>query len=161
MNILLLILIIAIGLLFIFIEIFLIPGTSVLTVLGLAVVGTGVFLGYTEYGSTTGHILFVTSIIGTGIMLYIGYRRIQSKKWALYTTIDGRVNNEDLTAFKVGDKGVSVTALRPEGFAVFGEGERQTVFSQGEFIDKDTEVEIIKIEQNKLFVKPVNANYGK
>lgn len=156
MNLFLLILIILVGLVFIFIEIFLIPGTSILTILGIGVVAIGVFLGYTEFGNTAGNLLFIGSIIGTGIILYIGYKRIRSKKWALFATIDGKVNDEDISEFKIGDIGTSFTALRPEGFVIFSNENRQTVYSLGEFIDKNSEVEIVKIDQNKIFVKPVN-----
>ena len=156
MDLIVLLLIIVVGLVFIFIEIFLIPGTSILTLMGIAVVAIGVFLGYSEFGNTTGNLLFIGSIIGTGITLYIGYRRIRSKKWALYSYIDGKVNNEDITVFKIGDRGKCVTNLRPEGFVIFSNDNRQTVYSLGEFIDKGTEVEIVKIDKNKIFVKPVN-----
>lgn len=100
--------------------------------------------------------MLIGSIIGTGIILYIGYKRIRSKKWALFATIDGKVNDEDISEFKIGDIGTSFTALRPEGFVIFSNENRQTVYSLGEFIDKNSEVEIVKIDQNKIFVKPVN-----
>lgn len=155
MDILLIILIILVGLVFIFIEIFLIPGTSILTLLGIAVVVIGVFLAYTEYGKTIGNMMFVGSIIGTGVTLYIGYRRIRSKKWALFTSIDGKVNNDDLAKYHIGETGVNITALRPEGIATFNDDNRQTVYSLGEYIEKGSEIEIVKIDQNKIFVKPV------
>lgn len=156
MNLFLLILIILVGLVFIFIEIFLIPGTSILTILGVGVVAIGVFLGYSEFGNTAGNLLFIGSIIGTGILLYIGYKRIRSKKWALFETIDGKVNVEDISGFKIGEIGISITALRPEGLVIFNNEIRQTVYSLGEYIDKNSEVKIVKIDQNKIFVKPVN-----
>ena len=63
---------------------------------------------------------------------------------------------EDFTNFKLGDKGVTLTNLRPEGKAIFGDDERITVYSIGEFIDKDAHVTIVKIEHNKIFVTTVN-----
>ncbi|MFN3939943.1 MAG: hypothetical protein ACK4IY_05110 [Chitinophagales bacterium] len=155
MDILLIILILVVGLVFMFIEIFLIPGTSVLTILGFSVLVIGVYLGYAEHGKTAGNWLFIGSIVGLGLTIYIGYRRIRSKKWALYTSIDSKVNTDDLSRFKTGETALSITALRPEGIALFAGDVRQTVYSIGEFVDKNTEIVIVKIDQNKIFVKPV------
>lgn len=139
-----------------FIEIFLIPGTSILTILGFSVLVIGVYLGYAEHGSAVGNWLFVGSIVGLGGTIYIGYQRIRSKKWALFTSIDGKVNIDDLTRFKIGETALCITALRPEGIAIFAGDVRQTVYSIGEFVDKNTEIVVVKIDQNKIFVKPVN-----
>ncbi|MFN0276200.1 MAG: NfeD family protein [Chitinophagales bacterium] len=155
MDLFLIIAIIFLGLLFMFVEIFLIPGTSILTLLGFVIIGVGVYLGYKDYGNTVGTWLLSGSIIGMGITLYIGYKRIQSKKWALYSNIDGKVNVEDFSKYKVGDIGKTFSALRPEGKAVFLNDERITVYSTGNFIDKDTEVEIIKIDKYKIYVKKI------
>lgn len=158
MNLMLIILIIVVGLIFMFIEIFLIPGTSILTLLGFVVIGIGIYLGYSDYGQTIGNWLFISSVVGAGVTLYIGYKRIQSKKWALYTNVDGRVNVADLSSFRIGDAGKTISALRPEGQVIFSNNERTTVYSVGEFIDKGTDIEITKIHHNKIFVKPLNKS---
>lgn len=155
MDLMFVIAIILVGLLFMFVEIFLIPGTSILTLLGFVIIGIGVYLGYKDFGTATGTWLLSGSIIGMGITLYIGYRRIQSKKWALYSNIDSKVNVEDFSKYKVGDVGKTFSALRPEGKAVFLNDERVTVYSTGNFIDKDATVQIIKIDQHKIFVKKI------
>lgn len=155
MDLMFVIAIILVGLLFMFVEIFLIPGTSILTLLGFVIIGIGVYLGYTDFGTTTGTWLLSGSIVGMGITLYIGYRRIQSKKWALYSNIDSKVNVEDFSKYKVGDIGKTFSALRPEGKAVFLNDERITVYSTGNFIDKDSTVQIIKIDEHKIYVKKI------
>lgn len=155
MDLIFVIAIILLGLLFMFVEIFLIPGTSVLTLLGFVIIGAGVYIGYKDLGAATGTWLLSGSIIGMGLTLYIGYKRIQSKKWALYSNIDGKVNVEDFSKFKVGDIGKTFSALRPEGKAIFTNDDRITVYSTGIFIDKDVQVTIIKIDNNKIYVKPV------
>ncbi|MBC8046308.1 MAG: hypothetical protein H7Y00_05895 [Fimbriimonadaceae bacterium] len=154
MDLIFVIAIILVGLIFMFIEIFLIPGTSILTLLGFFIIGVGVYLGFKEYGNTTGSWLLSGSIIGMGITLYIGYKRIQSKKWALHSNSDSKVNVEDFSRFKIGDTGKTFSALRPEGKAVFTNDERITVYSIGNFIDKDAIIQIVKIENSRIYVKP-------
>jgi len=156
MSLFLVILIIAIGLLFLFVEVFLIPGTSVLAILGFVVIGVGVYLGYQEFGSLVGNWLVVGSIIGAGTTLYIGINRIRSKKWGLHTTVEGKVNVFDYSEYAAGDKGEAATDIRPEGKANFGDNKRTTVYSNGEFIDAGTAIEIIRIRENKIYVKPIN-----
>ena len=136
-----------------FIEIFLIPGTALLSLLGFVIIGIGVYFAYSGYGSSVGNWFLAGSIIGIGLTLYIGYKRMQSKKWALFNYADGKVNNEDVSEYSVGEKGKTISALRPEGKAVFSNDERITVYSMGEFIDVNQEVIIIKIDHNKIFVK--------
>jgi len=53
---------------------------------------------------------------------------------------------------QVGQKGTSLTALRPNGKARFGE-QRIEVFSQGPYISKKTAIVIIKISSRKIIVK--------
>lgn len=154
MSLVLILVIIAVGIIFIFVEFFFVPGFSIFSILGGVVAAIGIYMGYHSYGQTTGNWMLISSVLAAGIIMYWGYRRALSKKWALQTNIDGKVNNESLEAYKIGDIGKTITNLRPEGKAVFASDERITVYSVGEFIEKDTSVQIIKIDHNKIFVKP-------
>jgi membrane-bound serine protease (ClpP class) len=51
----------------------------------------------------------------------------------------------------VGKSGVAITSLRPAGTALI-EGQRVDVVTQGTFIDKDSEVTIIRIDGNRVVV---------
>lgn len=155
MDLIFIILIILAGLVFMFIEMFLIPGTAILTLFGFVIIGIGVYIGYDNYGSEAGTWLLIGSILGAGVTLYIGYNRIKSKRWALQTNNTGKVNNEDVSSYKPGDNGKTFSVLRPEGKAVFQNDERVTVYSIGNFIDKDRNIEIVKVERNKIFVKEI------
>lgn len=54
----------------------------------------------------------------------------------------------------LGKRGRVTTALRPAGIAQF-DGHRVDVVSEGEFIDKDTEVEVIQVDGNRVVVRRV------
>ncbi len=64
-------------------------------------------------------------------------------------------NLGDLEYF-VGSEGVSLTVLRPSGTADF-KGVKLDVVSEGDFLPKDTPVEIVKIEGHRIVVKQINC----
>ena len=68
--------------------------------------------------------------------------------------IDSKVNViENTGEIEKGMTGMTCTALRPEGKALFN-NKRVVVYSPGEFVDQDTEVIVTKITSDKIFVKP-------
>lgn len=54
----------------------------------------------------------------------------------------------------IGKRGTTLSMLRPAGKAAI-EGARIDVVSDGEFIPKDREVEVVKVEGNRVIVKEV------
>jgi membrane-bound ClpP family serine protease len=81
------------------------------------------------------------------------------KKFMLKTTIDSKVDNvggaEGMIKVKPGDKGVTVTRLVPGG-KVLVNGEYYEAKSVDILIDPKQEIEVIRIDDNKLIVKPIN-----
>jgi membrane-bound ClpP family serine protease len=57
---------------------------------------------------------------------------------------------------KIGDKGKTITRLNPMGRVMVG-NEHYEAKSIDKLIDQNTEVEIVKIESNKIIVKPLNT----
>ena len=53
----------------------------------------------------------------------------------------------------VGQRGSTLSALRPSGTARFGD-QRVSVVTDGEFIAKDTQVEIVSAEGFRVVVRP-------
>jgi membrane-bound ClpP family serine protease len=148
--------IIVLGLLIIMAEIFLIPGTSIVGILGLIVILIGIGFGYSELGRTKGHYVLAGSFISTGILLYYGFKAYTSQKFSLKETIDGRVNILEAGKLNIGDEGITVTLLRPAG-KVNIKNEMWEAFSIDDIIQADVAIKIVKIEQNKIFVKPINV----
>jgi membrane-bound ClpP family serine protease len=63
--------------------------------------------------------------------------------------------NEGLTAkLQVAQRGVAISSLRPIGKAEF-EGKTYEVKTFGDYIDSGTKIEIIKIEQNNIYVQTI------
>jgi len=154
MSLALIILIVLLGLAILFVEFFLVPGGGLLGLLGALIIAGGVYLAYHFFGRATGHVFMFASLAGTLAILIFGFRRIARLGWADKEQIDSRVNEADFGDLIKGDRGRAYGDLKPGGIAMFG-NKRVEVISQGEFIERGAEVEIVKIEGNKMYVKPI------
>ena len=72
--------------------------------------------------------------------------------------IDSKVQDTGESTLSIGDSGKAVTRLAPMGTARFG-GKSYEVKSLEGMIDAGTEVEIVMFEDNKIYVKPVSADF--
>lgn len=155
MDIYLVLAVIVLGILLVVLEILVVPGTTVIGIIGGVLMGTGVILAYsTQEDATIGHYVLAGTSVVTVILLYWSYTVLKSKKYSLYDVIDGKVNVLEAGLVNVGDEGVTLSNLRPEGKASIND-KNFAVFSQGEMIENNTRIEVIKINGNKIIVKPL------
>lgn len=152
MNLTTVILIIAAGLILLLLEL-IVPGGIVGTIGGITAI-IGIVLMYNHYGNLYGTIALVVSLLVCGIGLYFFFRGKTWKRVALNDSIDIQLNKEELDSLKVGMQGETVTKCLPSGKARFGD-KIVEVHSLSEIIYPNTQVEIIKIEGNKIIVKPI------
>nr|WP_147532723.1 nodulation protein NfeD [Bacillus marasmi] len=98
--------------------------------------------------------------IGVSILASILMIRVFGKKMSLFkkiiltdstSTESGYVSNRNRTEL-LGLKGMTLTALRPAGTVLLNE-ERVDVVSEGEFIPKDTQVIVVKVEGPRIVVR--------
>jgi membrane-bound ClpP family serine protease len=143
--------IILVGLFLIFLEIFFIPGTTLFGIVGGVALLIGVIMVYSYYGAQWGHIAVGASLVLVLIAVVGGFKLIQSNKLGLKAEITGRVNELE-GLYKLGDKGIAATEFRPNGKGIFS-GNKIEVYSTGEYIERNTPIEIIKITNDKIFVK--------
>lgn len=146
---------IVIGLLFLVLEILVIPGVGVAGIIGFILLGIGVWQTYIVYGATTGHLVLGGTIILTFVFLALSLRSKTWKRVMLNSSIDSKVNVIDETKLKPGDKGIADSRLAPAGTALIN-GDYYEVRTTGEFIDPDTALEVTKLESNKVFVKRID-----
>ena len=75
----------------------------------------------------------------------------------LKTAIDGKVDTvgAEEGRVKAGDRGVTVTRLAPGG-KVLVNGEYFEAKAIDILVDPRQEIEVVRIEDNKLIVKPIN-----
>lgn len=149
----LLITLLVVGLILILLDLFFIPG-GIVAFIGLGLIIYADYLSFELFGSTTGYIFTIVSVIASGILIAQFFRPSFWNRYGPETEIDSKVNTEDLSKVQIGDKGKSVGSIRPSGTARFG-NELVEVHARHSFIESETEVEIVAIEENRIFVKPI------
>ena len=145
---------ILVGILLLLLEVLVIPGSGITGVIGFVSLISGIWLGYSELGPKTGTIILISTLIVNGLAVWLSMRYKTWKRVALSSKIDSKVNSLDNLELKTGDKGVTISRCAPMGTAEI-KGNFVEVNAGTEFIDQDKPVKIVKIEGNKIFVKPI------
>ncbi|MDX5423616.1 MAG: hypothetical protein LPK07_07305 [Hymenobacteraceae bacterium] len=149
------ILLIGIGLLLIIVELIFVPGTTIVGVLGFILTAIGVWIGYAALGTNIGHVILATTVLIGGVAFFYSFRSDSWTRFALKERHRSRVNEEQQHVLQVGEVGKTVSALRPQGTAVFSERHHE-VQTKGEFVSPNTAVRIVKLNQNKIIVEEVS-----
>jgi membrane-bound ClpP family serine protease len=155
MSILAIILIIVLGILLFVVEFLLIPGVTIAGIGGAVLMGVAVYMSYKTHGNTVGNYTLIATLILTIGGFAYALRAKTWKRLALNKDIDGRVEvgleNETV---KVGDRGESITRMAPVGKVLINglvvEGK-----SQRGFLDQHTPVEVIKVLNTQVIIKPI------
>lgn len=142
------------GLLLLIIEFFIIPGTTFVGIIGAALMAWGIFVAFREFGFMIGTYALLGSLVVSGLLFWLALKTFR-EKLALNDTIEGRVNELDIP-FGVGAIGKAYNDLRPLGTIII-DNEKYEAQSLNDYIERGTEVEVIKIEQNKIIVQKLNA----
>lgn len=149
----LLITLILVGFVLILAEILIIPGVGVAGILGLLSLGGSCYYAFYEFGSLTGGIVTgVTAFILLLLTIYV-LRAKTWKRFALETNIDSKAVSAE-RVIEVGDRGKTVTRLAPMGAVRVGDNVVEVKALEG-MIDTDVEVEVVLIEDNKIYVSPL------
>lgn len=154
MSLFVIILLIVFSIVLLLIEFLVIPGITIAGVGGLALIVTSIYTTYTSYGSATGNVVLIVTFL---LVLATTIFALRSKTWRkvmLNTAVDGKAAESFDDKLKPGDHGKAVTRLAPMGNAMFGDIITE-VKTMGEFVDAGTEVEIIKVHNKEIVVKPL------
>ncbi len=148
------ILLIFFGLGFIVAEIIFVPGTTLLGILGLVFVISGIVISYLSFGTGVGTVvLSISIIVGLSVLIY-SFKSGIWEKFALKNSINSKFNEGRLDELQVGEEGVTISSLRPMGKADF----RDKIFevtTLGNFMKSGTKIRIITIRDNKIVVEPI------
>lgn len=146
-----------IGIVLVLLE-FILPG-GIIGLIGLGAILTSFFLAGSSVmviGVSLLVALVATVIVSIILVKVFGKKLHAFKKIILFdstNTESGYVSNknrEDL----IGKRGIALTTLRPSGTAIIDE-ERLDVVSQGNYIEKNTKIEVIKTEGSRIVVREV------
>lgn len=152
MDYLIIIGLIALGIIFFLIEVFLLPGISVAGLAALCSLVYACYYAFTELGATEGYITLV-AVIFLSIGALIWFMRSRTlDKISLKKEIKSSVDNKVERSLKVGDEGTTVTRLALIGMADFGNRTAEVKSIDG-FVDEQTPIVVVRIEDGTILVK--------
>lgn len=150
------ILLLLLGLLLLMVEILVLPGTTVLGVIGGILMLVGLWFAFAGYGTTTGlYVLCISSVVTLGAVI-MAFRAGTWNRFTLHKKLNGQVNTFDESLLEVGTTGIAVSRLAPMGKAEFG-GEYYEVTTTGEYVDASTKITIVAVSKNQITVKPIKS----
>ncbi|MDD3079191.1 MAG: NfeD family protein [Paludibacter sp.] len=155
MGITIVVILLLLGIIFFLIELFLIPGISLAGIAGMLFVGGAVFYAYSYIGSTAGHLTLVGAFILLGMAIWVFLRSKALDKMSLKTEIDGKNDPLKDVEIHVGDKGKAVSRLAPMGKVKIN-GHVVEAKTNDEFIDQDSEVEVLEVYKTNVLVAKIN-----
>jgi membrane-bound ClpP family serine protease len=155
MSILAIILLIVLGILLFIVEFLLIPGVTIAGIGGAILMGVAVYMSYKTHGNTVGNYTLITTLILTIGGFAYALRARTWRKLMLKKDIEGKVEvGLENDTIKVGDRGESITRMAPVGKVLINglvvEGK-----SQRGFLDQHTPVEVIKVLNTQVIIKPI------
>lgn len=152
MTILILSSLLLIGLILLLAEVIFIPGTTVVGIFGLLVSLTGVVYAFLNYDRATASWITAVAVSLNFAAIVYGFRSGVWNKFSLKSSMQGGAFDGRTIGLEEGMTGKAVSDIKPFGKAQFGESVYEVKSEQG-FIPVDTEISIIKIENNKILVK--------
>ena len=158
-------LLVGLGLILVGMEIFFIPGFGVTGILGIMAIMGGLGLSLIGTGASWDSMLsalgqvalsILVAIVVTLFLLRYFQRLPFGKKLVLKTELpaeEGYGSTPEEDHRWLGKKGMALTDLHPSGIAHFQE-ERVDVVSEGDFINAGQPIEVVRIDGNRIVVRP-------
>jgi membrane-bound ClpP family serine protease len=145
----------AFGLILVVAEIIFVPGTTLVGVIGFCFLIVGVGLSFKYFGSEAGWIIFGSTAVACGGLLYFSFTTNAWSRFSLKGKMDSKVNEGELDNLRVGMEGQTVSALRPIGKAELN-NQTVEVKTNGDYLDSGSRIRIIKIISNQIIVESIN-----
>ena len=147
---------IIIGIVLILAELLLIPGVGVAGILGIISLVGANFIAFYSYSSTMGTIVLLVTLFICSLGVWYALRAKTWKRLSLHQEIEAKATPlpKDL-GIHVGMKGKTLGRLIPSGKARFGSIDVEVYALHG-VIDPGTEIEVVQIEDLRIFVVSEN-----
>lgn len=155
MSIIAIIFLILLGIVLCLIEFLLVPGVTIAGIGGALLMGGGVYMAYKVYGNTVGNYTLLGTLLFIFITIYFSLKSRTWKKFMLNSKIEGKARTISEDVIKKGDVGKTITRLAPIGKALVN-GITIEAKSTGQFIDENTDIEVVKVLKSNIIVKPKN-----
>ncbi|MDD4921463.1 MAG: NfeD family protein [Bacteroidales bacterium] len=143
---------IILGILFMIIEVYLIPGISIAGVGGVACMAGGIILAYKHYGTNIGTLTLAVSVVVLALILYWFFRSKTLDKMALTSEINSKTEPFQGLNVAIGDTGVTISRLAPIGKVLIN-GKTIEGRSDNEMIDENTPIIITEVGTYNVLVR--------
>ncbi len=141
------------GLVFLGVELFILPGFGVAGIVGVLLIGGGSVAAWMLLGSTLGSIVIGATVVIGVVLSVVGFRsRAVRRRFVLETSLErgGGTASEDLSGL-IGAFGETRSDLRPAGIALV-DNRRVDVVSEGGFIEKGTQIKVTAVDGPRVVV---------
>ena len=157
-------LLVALGLILVGLEIFVVPGFGITGILGIVALLGGLGLSLVGAGATWDSMLIALGQVALSILIAVilglillrYFPRLPfGKRLVLETKLpaeEGYASSPEEDRRWLGKRGTAATDLRPAGIAHFN-GERVDVVSEGDFIDAGQPIEVARVDGNRIVVR--------
>lgn len=151
MDILLIVALNVAAIIFFLMELFVLPGTTIAALAGLASMIYSIFYAFTHIGTTAGYITWGASGIIALIAIYYFTKWKKIDKYSLKDNIDSTVDRTAERSVSVGDEGVSTTRLALYGRAIIN-GHNIEVKSVSGLIDEKKPIKVVGVSNAEISV---------
>ncbi|MEJ2004375.1 MAG: NfeD family protein [Cyclobacteriaceae bacterium] len=155
MDLFIVLALIVVGLGLLLVEVIFVPGTTFVGIAGAVSAIIGIYLSFDYFGANVGWWMLLVTALLFGAAIYFGFRGQTWDRFSLKSSIKSKFNEGLTTGLQVAQRGKALSSLRPSGNAEF-DSRTFEVRTHGDYIDSGTEVEIIKIDGNIIYVKPIS-----
>ncbi len=145
-------LLILFGVLFLVTELVLLPGVSVGALLSLVCYGAAIYLGFAQFGTTTGVVVIVAILLLSLVATIFSLRAKTWQRFSLKQEIRSSSMPTPSDELVVGDRGVALSRLAPMGKVVINDRQYEAK-TTGSYIDAQTPIEVIGFENFNVIVK--------
>ncbi len=152
MDIFLVVLFMFLGIAFLLLELFIIPGVSIGGIAGIAFVVASIWYAFATLNATAGFVTLACGVLAMGVAIWIFVRSRTLDRMSLNTEVSGTVDAPKDTQVSVGQRGVTVSRLAPIGTARFDDKTLEVKSIDG-FIDPNTEIEVAAVSGETISVK--------
>jgi membrane-bound serine protease (ClpP class) len=158
------ILLVALGVVLLALEVFVLPGFGITGVLGILALLGGFVLSLIGAGVTGAGLLSAVGRVSLSLLIALGASLVllrflprlpYGRRLVLDTGLNalaGYASAPETDRRWIGKRGTALSPLRPAGIAEL-DGERVDVVSQGEYIEANTPIEVVRVDGNRIVVR--------
>ncbi len=154
MSLIGILLLILAGIVLFLLEFLVVPGVTIAGIGGLLLMGGAVYLAFENFDTTTGLLVLGAVLVIIIISLIFALRAKTWKRISLNTEVNSKVTEVHDSGIVIGDQGIALTRLNPIGSVLIND-QKLEGHSQGQLIREKTAVEVIKVANTYVIIKPL------